>query len=719
MTRFSIYSTLITLLVICTSFTGIRNSTSLSANGLADDNPSKNEVLFDMVMEGMQRGHYAPAIFNDEYSKNVYALFLKSLDRNKRFFIQSDIDKLSKYQLKIDDAIRSNSLEFFNLSYETITQRIKESEIIYKEILAQPLDYSIEETLETNIETRAFPKNEEERRELWRKSFKLQIISKLDLMMDSQEKAVDDNDTSVTILTFEEMEEKARGKVRKSYKNFFNTMNKLDENDRMADFLNALVNTFDPHTGYYPPKDKENFDIYISGQLEGIGAQLQEKDEGITVTRIVPGSASWKQGELKAGDIILSVAQGLEEPVDITEMRLDNAVKIIRGKKGTEVRLTVKKMEGPIAIISIIRDVVILEETYAKSAIIENQSKAGYIKLPKFYMNMNQPGGRSCATDVKKELEKLKAEGVSGIILDLRNNGGGSLQDAIKMAGYFIEKGPIVQVKTRIGTPYIMNDTDPEIVYNGPLVVMVNSFSVSASEIVAAALQDYGRAVIIGSATTYGKGTVQRFINLDEFITGGVEDLRPLGAIKMTTQKFYRINGGATQLKGVSSDIMLPDNYSYFDIGEKELDHYLVWDEIQPAGYSKGPWLNNMEAIVQKSKLRMNTHEKFILIDENAHRLKEQRDNSIYSLNLEAYRAEMQQIDEEAEKYKDLRKDSTGIKVFQPKIDYETFSADTAKMERIEAWHKNLKKDIYLFEALSVIEDMNSRSLGYKEEDSE
>ena len=355
-------------------------------------------------------------------------------------------------------------------------------------------------------------------------------------------------------------------------------MDKIDESDWLSIYLNSITTIYDPHTAYFPPQDKENFDIAMSGQLEGIGARLTSKGGFIVVAEIVPGSACWRQGQLKVGDKILKVGQGDEEPIDITDMRTDHAVKYIRGKKGTEVRLTVKQVDGSVITIPIIRDIVILEETYTKSAVIDNK---GYINLPKFYADFSGNGGRDCSDDVKNEILKLKEEGVEGIILDLRNNGGGSLQDVVEMAGLFIKEGPIVQVKAKVGKPRVYSDTDESVYYDGPLVVMVNTYSASASEILAAAMQDYGRAVIVGgSPTTFGKGTVQRAFDLDGFVSEAYDEIKPLGALKLTLQKFYRIDGGTTQLKGVTPDIILPDTWSYLNVGEKDQEFPIPWDEI-------------------------------------------------------------------------------------------------------------------------------------------
>jgi len=708
------------VLILCSSYTRENFAVAELENiefEIDENEPSRKKVLMDMLTDGLQRSHYAPATLNDAYSEKVYTLYLKRIDNNKRFLLQSDIDQLQKFKHTIDDQIKEVNLEFFEVSDALLKQGIERGRLFYTRILAAPFDFSIDETYDLDIEDRAWAEDLNAQQELWRKSLKHSTLSRLVDKLEEQEKAIEENDTSVTIKTLEELELETRNKVKTSYDNYYNRLDKLESEDRFADFLNVLVNVYDPHTGYYPPKAKENFDIYMSGQLEGIGAQLQEKDGKIRVSRIVPGSASWKQGQLKVGDIIYAVAQANEDMVDITDMRLDNAVQLIRGKKGTEVRLKVKKMDGSFVVIPIIRDVVILEETYAKSVLIHNNMRAGYIKLPKFYMDMNNGGGRSCADDIKIELAKLRAQSVDGIVLDLRNNGGGSLQDAVKMAGFFIEEGPIVQVKGREGAPYILRDVDPAVYYDGPLVIMVNPFSVSASEIVAAALQDYNRAIIIGSEFTYGKGTVQRFLNLDNFISGGATDLKPLGSLKLSTQKFYRINGGATQLKGVASDVVLPDAYTYIDIGEKELDNHLPWDEIEPARYFRTSSVTNLDNIKKKSKMRVAKLESFALMEEKARRLEKQQDQTVISLSLKKFREELAILDEESKKYKDIQKDSTGLTITQIPIDLEAMEGDSAKMALADAWHEKLSRDIYLFEATEVLKDMYFSNTGVLPED--
>ena len=522
----------------------------------------KDQSLVAIIMQGLASYHFQPQNVNDDFSKKVFSEHVDHLDHYKRFLLESDVKTLRKYEISIDDEINASRFEFFESATKIIDQRVDEAEAYYKKILSKPFDLNIHETLEVDAEKLDFAKNKKELIERWRLNLKYAVIDKLYLLEQDQEKKKERNDSDFVEKSFSELEAEARDKVEKSHDLWFKRLHQLDKDDRLAGYLNTVTSMFDPHTNFYPPKDKDNFDIALSGRLEGIGATLQEKDGYIKVSQIVPGSASWKQGELEAGDVILKVGQGELEAVDIVDMPLDDAVMLIRGPKGTEVRLTVEKIDGSSTIIPIIRDIVILEETYAKSLLLESEKegeKIGYIKLPKFYADFNGTGGRSCADDVEKEVAKLKAEGAKGLVIDLRNNGGGSLHDVVQMAGLFIEMGPIVQIKGREGAPYIMSDLDPRVQFDGPMVIMVNSLSASASEILAAAMQDYGRAVIIGSASTYGKGTVQRFIELDAFLPESMKNLSPLGSMKLTIQKFYRVDGGATQLKGVIPDIVLPE----------------------------------------------------------------------------------------------------------------------------------------------------------------
>lgn len=670
----------------------------------------KEKILIKLIVQNLRSYHFLEVDIDNDFSEKAFDIYLTRLDYNKRFLIKPDIDKLNKYKFTIDEEVKNLTTNFFDQSIEILYKRIEEAETYYKDILSKPFDYDIDEEIELDTKKKDFQPDKEHLKDEWRKALKYQTLSRLYDMLETQEKAIEENDTTVKIKTYEELEAEAREKVMQRHDDWFKRMYKNDRSDWFAVYINSIANVYDPHSSYFPPKDKENFDISISGKLEGIGAQLTERDGYITVTRIIPGSPSWKQGELQEGDKIIKVAQGDEEPVDIVDMRLDDAVKLIRGEKGSEARLTVKKIDGNVVVISIIRDVIELEDVYAKSAILQlenSDKKIGYIKLPKFYVDFKDADGRRSSTDVKKEIEKIKTEDVNGIIFDLRNNSGGSLQDAVEIAGLFIKDGPIVQVKGRYGNPHIYKDPDTTVIFEKPLIVMVNSFSASASEIFAAAIQDYKRGIVIGSPSTFGKGTVQVFADLDRFLSQEGEALKPLGSLKMTTQKFYRINGGATQLKGVIPDIKLPDAYAYIDMGEKEHDYPMQWTKISSIDYNEWiPGFDNLSEVKEHSEYRIDNDSTFLLIDENAHRLKKQRDKTTSTLNLEKFKQEQKDIKEKSKKYTNISSDTTSIIATSLKLDIPLIEADSSKIESANRLLKGLKKDIWVHEAMEILDEL-------------
>ena len=671
---------------------------------------SKDQLILEYIIEITNSSHFSPADINDSFSVKVYNLYLKDLDEGKRFFTQEDIKHFGEYKYSVDDEIKNGSFDFFNEVEKIYSDRVSLLKDYTKEILAQPIDFKVDENIDLNEEKANYANDLSQLKNSWRKYLKFQVLEKLASSMDIQEKAREKKDTLIKVKSFYDLEAESRKSVVKTMDEWFRRIAQFDQNDRKSMYFNCIANCFDPHTEFFAPKEKEDFDISMSGTLEGIGATLQEKDGYTKVAGIVPGSPSWKEGELKEGDIIIKVAQGAEEAVDIVGMRLDNAVKLIRGKKGTEVRLTVKKLDGTIKVISIIRDIVIIEETYAKSIILgfdnKKDEKYGYIKLPSFYADFNNKDGRRCSDDIKKELQKLKKEDVKGLILDLRFNGGGSLEDVVDIAGYFIKSGPVVQVKSRLGMPYVLADRDESVEFDKPLVVLVNLFSASASEIFAAAMQDYKRGVIIGSSSTYGKGTVQRFFDLDEIVPYSYSNFKPFGSLKVTIQKFYRINGESTQLKGVVPDIILPDNYDFLKIGEKDMDNAMPWNMIQPVEYEL--WKNriNYTKIKDKSSERVSKSQFFTLENENVRRLKRIDDEKSSPLNLEKYRNKQKQLTEEAKKYSDIEKEISQMKVMLLMSDQAEFKSDTSKVARMQAWQKSLKKDSYIFEALNVLSDL-------------
>lgn len=670
------------------------------------DDGEKEAVLMQSIISGFNQLHFRPKAIDDDFSEDVYDFYMEQLDGSRRFLTQKDIKKLEAYKYKLDDEINATSFEFFNLAQELRKGAFSKTQTYYREALAQPFDYDKEETIELDGEKRAYAKNDAELREFWYKYAKYETVQRLALKIEEQEKKGEEEEKS----SFEKLEKESREEVLEFFDDWYNRMEKLKREDYLSGYLNAITHIFDPHSEYYQPIDKENFDIQLSGRLEGIGASLRSEGDYTKVVRIVVGGPAWKQKQLDEDDIILKVKQEEEpDPVDITGMQINDVVQLIRGKKGTNVTLTIKKIDGTVKDITIERDVVILEEQFAKSLILqgsEEGEKIGYINLPSFYGDFRNSDGQSCAKDIERELEKLKAEGVDGIILDLRYNGGGYLTEVQKMTGYFIEKGPVVQVKSRGSEPEVLRDIDPRVQYDGPLIVMVNTYSASASEILAAALQDYGRAIIVGSKSTFGKGTVQRFLDLDRTIRG-YNEIKPLGEIKLTIQKFFRINGGSNQLKGVESDIVLPDNFHYITTGERDREYAMEWTEIEPAEYSQNVMnIQNMDEIRRRSEQRIAQDPTFQKVLDNAQRLKEQRDFSEYPLQLSAYQALLEKQEEEAKKFEGLFDDEVNHGVANLKEDMPQIELDESRKARNDDWVKSVTKDIYIKETVNIMHDL-------------
>ncbi len=651
--------------------------------------------------------HFSPQKLNDDFSEKIYEKYLNDLDGLKRFLTMQDITRLEPYKYQLDDQLRDSNLEFFDLSYNIINASIDKVRNYYKEILDTPFKFDADEKLELDPEKRTWPENDDELKEVWRKFLKYEVLTRVAGKLEDQEKAKSD---TVKILSFEEIEKDSRSKVLKIYNDMFDRIKKLRRSDRFEVYINAFANLEDPHTEYFSPKDKEDFDIRMGGKLEGIGARLQADGDYTKVVSIIPGGPAWKGKELEPKDLILKVAQGdSDDFVDLTGMRLDDVVRLIRGKKGTKVRLEVKKPDATIKIIEIIRDEVIIDETKAKSVIVGLKNEIdsiGFIRLPSFYSDFKSDGN-NCADDIKKELNKLIDKNVKGIILDLRYNGGGSLRDVIKIAGYFIEQGPVVQVKPGKEKPFIHKDNNIDVVYDGPLVILVNEMSASASEILAAAMQDYNRAVIVGSKATFGKGTVQRFFDLDNMIRGA-DDVKPLGNLKVTTQKFYRINGGSTQLKGVESDIVLPDNYMYMDVGEREYKNAMPWDKIENLDYSQNVFvLNNKDEIINKSEKRIEQDTVFTYIKENAMRMKHYSDSTLVSLNLDIFKKQKDERKKKDDFYKKrLNNEIPSMIVENLDVDLPHIEIDSARIARNKEWLKNIRKDEYIKEAINVVKDI-------------
>lgn len=665
------------------------------------------DILLRAITASLQNAHYDAPSVDDEFSVKAFNQYLDNIDANKRLLLQSDVDALRKYETTIDDETKNGTYDLFNASVDILDRQIKNTQEYFEEILTQPFDFDKEEEV-TFGDDITYVKSDKELKDRWRKYLKYNVLTRLYADKLAQDKLIASTDTVIVPVSLDSLEAKARAGVLKTHRDYYKRLNRLERRERLSLYVNSITSVYDPHTNYFPPEKKEDFDIQMSGRLEGIGAQLQEKDGYIKITNIIPGGPSSLQGELQANDLIIKVTQEGEEPVDVVDWRIGDAVKIIRGKKGTKVTLTVRKPDGSQKDITITRDIVVLEETYAKSLILKDQDElqAGYIYLPSFYADFRNPRGRFSWKDVKKEVEKLKEAGVKGIILDLRNNGGGSLDDVVKMGGLFIDEGPIVQVKEKGRPARVLKDEYAGTEWDGALVIMVNEFSASASEIMAAAMQDYGRAVIVGSSSTHGKGTVQRFLNLNRTVRS--KDVPDLGSIKLTIQKFYRINGDATQLKGVSSDILLPDNYMYIKTGEKENEYPMAWDQIPSSDYDTKMYNNISNKVYKKSEARVTESETFQLIEENARRWERERAYNTYPLSFSAYTAQEERDKKEGEKFEVLSKlVIDGFEVTNLEEDLEAINTEESRQKRNTDWIKNISKDPYVYESLQIIEDLN------------
>ena len=664
-------------------------------------NPEKDKLLLELLAYVLEKGHYSPVTIDDKFSEKVYDKYLNSLDPFRRYFIQSDIDEFKVYEDSIDDFIKNKDLKFFDLTYNRLLKRMDESEAIYKEVLDKPFDFNLDENISVDYENIPFAKNKKELHEIWKKQLKFSVLSSIDDKEKIQEKA--DAKNKVEIKTFDELEKEARESIEKNLDDNYLNFKDFNRDDWFGVYLNSIVERFDPHTFYFSPENKERFDVSMSGTFEGIGARLQKKNVGVEVSELISGGPAWKGKELEQGDIIIKVAQGKEEPIDITGMRIDDVVKKIKGPKGTEVRLTVKRVDGSIKVISIIRDVVETEETFAKSSTVMKDGKLfGVIYLPKFYISFDNKDKRDAFKDVALEIERLKKQKVQGIIMDLRDNGGGSLQTVVDMVGLFIDKGPIVQVKYANAAPNILQDKDSSVQWDGPLVVMVNGYSASASEIFAAAIQDYKRGIVIGSKHTYGKGTVQNVIDLNDMVRGN--SLGDLGSLKTTIQKFYRINGGSTQREGVLSDIVLPDRFAYFDTGERDEPEALPWDKIEAATYNTTG--ANFDVVLANSKKRVEKNPEFNLIDAYAKWNFERKDDKEVSLNYTIYKKELAELEAKNKTYDALKSYRNNLTFTSLPYELEEFKTDTTLKEKRERWHEELSKDPYVDESLNVLEDI-------------
>ncbi|PZX92362.1 tail-specific protease [Flavobacterium aquariorum] len=695
----------ILIAVVCLSATLF----AFNINSKKSIDPERDKLLLEILTFVIEKGHYNPAVIDDSFSKGVYKDYIAALDPSKRFFLQSDINEFSKFELELDDQLNNKDLTFFNLTYDRLMLRMEESKKIFKDILSKPFDYSADEDFNVDYDKAPYAKNSTELKEKWRKQIKLSTLSsftdKQKLEEDKKLKEPNYVPKSDAVL-----EKETRESSLNSLNESFGFMNDLKRDDWFTLYINSIMSRFDPHTTYFAPEEKERFDVSMSGKLEGIGARLQKKNDYTEISELISGGPAWRGKQLEAGDLVMKVAQGNGVPVDVVGMRLDDVVKKIKGPKGSEVRLTVKKVDGTIQVISIIRDIVEIEETYAKSSVVDkNGLKYGVIYLPKFYIDFENKDGRDAGKDIALEVDRLKKAGVKGIVLDVRDDGGGSLSTVVDIAGLFIEQGPIVQIKSAGKKKEILYDTDKKIEWDGPLVIMVNEFSASASEILAAAIQDYKRGIIIGSKQTYGKGTVQNVIDLNQFVRNS--SAGDLGALKTTTQKFYRINGGSTQLEGVSSDVVMPDRYAYLKMGERDEENAMPWDKIDPAPYSVWTNTSKFDQAIINSKKRIENNVQFKLIEENAKWIDSRSAENNYSLNIDKFKVAQNQIEETAKKFKPIVDYKNNLKFTSLPYELEGITKDPVLKEKRERWHESLSKDIYVEEALNVLDDLQPKAI--------
>jgi carboxyl-terminal processing protease len=667
----------------------------------SSDEPNKDRLLVDLVSYVLDKLHYDPQIINDDFSIKVYDDFIGAVDSQKRFLLKSDLELFSQFRLSIDDQINSSDIAFFNVVYETLKKRIDEVENFYDEILEVPFNFQINEEINLDYENLEYASSSDELKKIWRKRLKLSALDGY-----ASKKEIKDKEE---VILEEEIEKESRTAISENLKDFFQFNNELERSDWFSIYLNSIVTQFDPHTSYLAPEAKEAFDQNISGKFQGIGARLFKRNQQVEISEIIIGGPVWRDNLLNVGDIIIAVAQSAEEePTEISLMKLTDATDLIKGEKGTNVFLTVKRVDGGIEQVEITRDIVELEETYAKSSIIKDDSNIyGLINLPRFYVDFDDYGERNAASDIKKEILELKNKNINGLILDLRNNGGGSLKTVVDITGFFIEKGPVVQVKSIGGRKEILKDNDPSIIWDGPLVILVNEFSASASEILAAALQDYNRAIILGSKQTYGKGTVQNVVDLNNVISGNTYG--DLGSLKITTDKFYRVNGGSTQLEGVKSDLIFPNRYSYIDIGEKDLENPLSWDKIDPARYDNSVKVFNYAKAISNSKERIGNNKYFSIIDQHAKLIKSKQDDKTISLDYNSYKEDQEEFKLQSDKLKVIEEFNSPY-LFEwndSNLNANSSYNDDMKEKR-DRWIKSLQKDIYIDEAMNLLKDLSS-----------
>lgn len=677
----------------------------------AQESPElRQRKLLSTIGQLLESEHYSPRNIDDAFSKEVFAAYFKALDPEKNTFFQSDLDSLSNYSTTIDDEIHGAKIAFQPAVSRIYAIRILETKAIFNQIMDQPFNFNVDDSVLLNTDNMAYPKDAQERAKRWEMLLKYRTIERYASLIEEREK--NKGKENFVFKNDSTLEAESRAYIKKSYKKRVESFEKTFTKEKQFElFLNAITGLMDPHTDYLAPVEKRSFTEQMSGVIYGIGAQLTQDDFGIRIASIQPGGPAWKSGQIVVNDVIVKIAQGAEEPVDVSGYETTDAVKLIRGNLGTEVRLTFRKPDGTFKVVSLIREKIVLDEGYARSVVIQNGvDKYGYILLPDFYADFEREDGHRCSEDVAAEIKKLKAENVKGIIIDVRFNGGGSLYEVVQMAGLFIDKGPIVQIRNKEGRSQTLYDETPGILYDGPLVVMANEFSASASEIFAGAIQDYKRGIIVGSSSTYGKGTVQRNVAFGKPLDSlGIQT--EYGAVKLTFQKFYRITGSSTQKKGVAPDVVLPDEYEYLKYRERDNASALSWDEMERAKYLV--WPNNapLSPVVQSTNLNIQNDTALNKFKENLLWVSNQIETPVY-LKLDKFQAFKKRVQEVSKQNEQALKLKTPMTLAPIKVDYNKFynNPDKSKQDRYQAWIKDLAKDFQVNESSKILAALNKKT---------
>lgn len=677
----------------------------------------KMQTIMVSVKNTLSYLHYSPKPINDAYSKDVYKHYFEMVDPGKRYFLQSDMTEFAKHETKLDDYLNQGDLQFYKLTIDRLYQRVDEIDKITQDIFSKPINLEEDEVLILESKDKVVPANKTEQYNEWRKYIKYNILQEVESMnskYDAQKEKKDSvqkynlKDTiKLEVLTPQQKIQKATDEVKDLVKETFTRFKKRKKMDWFSVYMNSYTEVFDPHTNYYSPKDKEDFDTQFTGKVIGIGAIIQEKKGNLYLGALTIGAPAWKSKQLSEGDKILKVkSKPKEDHVNVVGMLSDEAVRLIRGEKGTPVTLTVQKKDGTVREVTMIREEVAIEDTFAKSIIVNspNGKKYGFINLPSFNADFEDAKGRNASDDIKNEIIKLKAQNIEGIVLDLRNNGGGSLTEVGDIMGLFMNAGPYVQVKDGNGKIQTLKNKQETPIWTGPLVIMQNELSASASEILAGAMQDYGRAVVVGSPQSFGKGTVQTFVDLNRFLN--TED--DFGSLKLTIQKFYRITGESNQRKGIVSDLQMKDFFTYAEIGERYDDFALAWDKIPATKYDKVNYFD-VKALEAGSNARMAKNTNYQLLLESAQWREQLDKEKTITLNMNKFNDLMKQRKAQIEKFKVLTKFDNGLKFTMYPAEIEREKKDEAFKKKSEIWVKNLRKDTYLQEAMNIIADMSKK----------